>query len=312
MGSGPYVEGLTVIIPTYNFICVPLVQELCRQCRQYLSDGHYEILVYDDASTDLSTLTANRAIHDLPGCTFIENPFNKGRSRLRNQLIRDARFQYILIIDSDAEVCSPSFIQNYMEVIADYDIVIGGIQTSERYRRSDNLLRFRYEMAANRSIRQLDYCNQHPYWHFSTFNAMFHTKVFQQAMYNETITGYGFEDTLLGVELEKAGFRAIHINNPLIHTGIDSTDSFLEKTEESLQNLFQLYDAIGSYSTLCRWYERLKRWHIHRLMALWHTWAEEWERKHLYGKHPSLRVFNLYKLGRFTQIMVENKKRPHQ
>ncbi len=37
-----------------------------------LSDFEYEILVADDGSTDLSTITANRKINEIENCRYIE------------------------------------------------------------------------------------------------------------------------------------------------------------------------------------------------------------------------------------------------
>lgn len=53
------INSLSILIPTYNNVCFELVKTLQAQAA-LLSDFEYEILVADDGSTDLSTITGNR------------------------------------------------------------------------------------------------------------------------------------------------------------------------------------------------------------------------------------------------------------
>ena len=58
--------------------------------------------------------------------------------------------------------------------------------------------------------------------------------------FSESLNKYGHEDTLYGAELELNNFTVIHINNPVIHLGIDEASIFLEKTKLALINLISL------------------------------------------------------------------------
>ena len=54
-------NALSILIPTYNYCCLSLVESLHAQATA--QDGlSFEILVADDGSTDTATVTANRAI----------------------------------------------------------------------------------------------------------------------------------------------------------------------------------------------------------------------------------------------------------
>ena len=65
------ISKLSILIPTYNKICLGLVESLQAQA-SLLSDFHYEIIVADDGSTDNSTIEANNAINKLPNCQYRE------------------------------------------------------------------------------------------------------------------------------------------------------------------------------------------------------------------------------------------------
>ena len=65
-------------------------------------------------------------------------------------------------------------------------------------------------------------------------------KLVKLLIFLKVLTKYGHEDTLYGAELELNKFTVIHINNPIIHLGIDEALLFLEKTELALINLISL------------------------------------------------------------------------
>ena len=84
------INSLSILIPTYNNVCFELVKTLQAQAA-LLSDFEYEILVADDGSTDLSTITANRKINEIENCRYIEREKNVGRSAIRNFLAKIGR-----------------------------------------------------------------------------------------------------------------------------------------------------------------------------------------------------------------------------
>ena len=298
---------LSILIPTFNFVCTKLVQDLSRQCQVCGLLDDYEIIVVDDGSTLSETRVQNQAINTIPHCLFQEGETNIGRSKRLNQMAAIAKYPYILIADSDAEVCSPHFISEYLKNITRYDVLCGGILTSDKYAHQDNQLRFRYEKKAG-NIRKLAYRNKRPYQNFTTFNIMLRKSVFDTIRFDEALSQYGYEDTMFGMELQANNVSICHIDNPLVHTGIDSNTSFLEKTEKALQNLYLLQDRIGRGSYLLTQYRKLSRMRLDSPIRLLHHLLCGWERRNLLGRHPSLLVFKLYKLGYFI-TWVEKKKK---
>ena len=81
-------KQISILIPTYNSICVELVRSLQQQAELLAID--YEIIVADDGSTAHDCLQANRAIRQLPHCQFMEREQNTGRTAIRNFLAQQA------------------------------------------------------------------------------------------------------------------------------------------------------------------------------------------------------------------------------
>ena len=49
---------------------------------------------------------------------------------------------------------------------------------------------------------------------------------------------------LLGYQLKKAGIDILHIDNGLVHEGLESNRDFLNKTKLGIENLSKLYDNV--------------------------------------------------------------------
>ena len=291
--------NLSILIPTFNYVCIDLVRALAAQCEQCPQLDDYEIIVADDGSED-KFIGLNRGINLIPHCHYEETAENIGRSRILNKMTTLIRYEWTLIIDSDAEVLSDDFINKYLSHTEGNDVICGGITTSRKHKRKDNLLRYKYEKSAQ-SIRSLTYRNANPYQHFSSFNILINTKVFNTVNFDDSIKQYGYEDTLFGIGLKRNKYKIVHIDNPLIHSGIDTNLSYLTKTEQALQNLVLLKDKLQEGSVLYQTYLKCRKIHLLPLIKIWHKLFSSVERRNLLSRHPSLFVFELYKLGYFTE-----------
>ena len=293
--------GLSIIIPTYHFDCTHLVSSLNHLCQASEVKEQYEITVIDDGSKDMSVNTKNQVINEWEHCKFVQQPQNTGKSTLLNKAILQAVYPLILLIDCDAQVCTDNFIEKYLNAAPLADVICGSLITSPESLREDNHLRYKYETAAKK-IRSIDYLSKYPYQHFTTFNVLFHKEVFQKVQFDEDLSEYGYEDTILGLKLKQHAISTLHIDAPLIHTGIDSTALFLDKTEKALRNLKGLSLDVQNSITVSQVANKLKACHLSGLVILFYKLFNKSIRKQLLGSTPNLFLFNLYKLGFFLSL----------
>ena len=85
------IKSISILIPTYNDICVTLVKDLLDQCIDIIGLD-FEILVGDDGSTSQASIDANQEIDVLPHCKILRCTKNSGRATTRNFLARKAQF----------------------------------------------------------------------------------------------------------------------------------------------------------------------------------------------------------------------------
>ena len=283
-------KEISILIPTYNDRCDNLVESLQQQASTL--GVNYEIIVADDGSTDAGVLSANRSINQLPCCRVIECRENRGRAAIRNFLVQQAQYEWLLFIDGDMTMHSPDFLQRYLS--AEGEVVCGGVVIKGVVKGNlRSLYEKRHEHEHTATRRQ-----QHPYQDFHTANFLIHRQTMTTHLFDERFRHYGYEDVLLGKRLKEDGISIHHIDNPLSFEIFESNDRFISKTEESLRTLYQFRDELQGYSGLLDLANRLPQ----SLVRYWHRHFRLWERRLLTGNHPSLLLFNIYRLGYFLSI----------
>ena len=227
---------LSILIATYNFNSVPLVNELNHQ----LIDAkiNYEILCYDDASK--SKLNKyNHAINSIENCTFLELDKNLGRSAIRNLLAKKAKFNWLIFLDGDVMPASKNFIQDYSKLINENykTIYCGGVQYEIK---PENQKFLHYKHGRKNEEISVDKRNQRPFKYFFTSNFLIHKSVFSKVVFEERLTKYGREDMLFAIELKKNSYDVKHLDNAIYHLGIEEDDKFIRKTKQAMENLIFL------------------------------------------------------------------------
>lgn len=289
---------LSILIPTYDYDCRRLVSDLHAQTEQ--AGIAYEIIVVDDASPTSIYKERNREINLLDHCRLIELAENVGRARIRNRLADEAQYEWLLFMDCDAEVISPTFITDYLRHI-DAEVVCGGLCHADALPSPAVSLRYVYEKRADKR-RAARYRSERPYEQFTPFNFLIRRELFQAIRFDETIHGYGHEDTLFGIALQHRGAMIRHIDNPLRHVGLEENSLFLEKTRSALHNLASMEGAMQGHSSLLSAYGLLCRFGLHRLVATWFRKHEPRLVAHLTGPSPRLIMFFIYKLGYYCAM----------
>ena len=288
---------LSILIPTYNQDCTQLVHDLLEQLPQ-----DAEIIVADDGSTVATIREQNNVISQLPQCRYWQARMNLGRAKIRNLLAEMAQGEWILFIDSDAQVQSKDFIASYLKETEGRQVICGGTGNYDSCPSEDKALRYKYEIHAERR-RTLKARRRKPYAQFSTFNFMILRELFLQIRFCNEICDYGHEDSLFGLALKDRKIPVLHIDNKLIHTGLEPTPAYLRKIKTSLFTLSRLDEKIQRRFTISALALFIKKCHLQGIVVWLFKLSSRQLKQNLYGKNPSLFLFKLYKLGFFCKIM---------
>ena len=284
---------LSILIPIYNWSVSALVQDLYNQCEK--AGITYEILLLDDKST-FSFKEQNRPLSKLPTVVYEELAQNIGRARIRNQLGSKAKYEFVLFIDADAKIIDPNFIQQYLSHLHPQKVVYGGCAYPNTPP-ADSQKQLHYSYGNKKETVPVTTRTMHPYRSFKTFNFLIPTSIFLSIQFEESIQQYGHEDTLFGQALEHKKIPILHINNPLEHAGIENTVDFLQKQQQALATLFQLYQQ-GQQppSKLLRTYQKLNNWKLDGFLFTLLKYGEAFITKQLFKAKPNLLFLDLYKL----------------
>lgn len=289
---------LSILIPTYNYNVVPLVNELHKQCLE--CDIIFEILVYDDGSKSILN-EENEKINTLLHCKFITYLENVGLSNNRNNLVKDSKYNYLLFIDGDSLIPNNEFINTYLNVlIKDFDIIYGGRIHPETIENPNQKLRWKYGKFIedkSASIRSNDI-----YKTLMFNNTLIKKDVFNNIKFEPTLKNYGHEDTLLAYQISLAKLKVIHLENPVKHGNIDINTIFIEKTIFALNNLTLIHNKKlidEDFIKLLYWHKNLSSVGLSYALTIVYVLLHKLMIKNLKSNAPSLFVFNLFKLTYF-------------
>lgn len=290
---------LSILIPIYNFDISRLVEVLHEQA--VLTSIDFEIICFDDGSrADFKAL--NRMLAEKEQVQYVELPENMGRSKIRNELAKVAKYTYLLFMDCDSKVVRDDFIQNYLNACASDTLVYGGrVYNQAPPEEADLVFHWHY----GRAREQVDYRvrQKQPYHAFQTNNFLIPRRLFLDIQFEEALKQYGHEDTLFGFELKRRGAPMLHIDNPLEHLGLESVEVFLNKTEKGLENLLKLsYDFPFIETKLLKAFRFCKRSGLGYVLRWGFGWVEARLERKLRSGRPDLRYFDVYKLGRLLLL----------
>lgn len=309
---------LSILLPSYNNVCVSLVQVLQRQAdalRGKLDKPFsYEIIVADDGSTDAACIDANRVIGDMLHCRYLRMEQNVGRAQIRNVLISESRGDYVLLIDSDLFLCDDNYLYKYATSTA--DVVYGGTRIGgegfamvDNEANTENLkgnLRYIYEKKAEPSHRAV-FRQLRPNQEISVCNLYARRDIMEAHPFDSRFKAYGYEDVLFGKRLAESGIEVTHIDNPVLINEFESNSVFVKKTEEAILTLCRFEQDLEGYSNLKTKVTSLGRYIPLSLFRLWHRIMKNKEKRNLTGSKPSLLLFKLYKLGFFLENRMVKK-----
>jgi glycosyltransferase involved in cell wall biosynthesis len=305
---------LSVLIPVYQVAVKNLVEELLTQCRNLKIP--FEIICLDDGSID----SIRKLNQNLPAIaseiTYEELSANVGRSKIRNELVKRAHFEWLWFLDCDSDARpNPSLAATFWGQKKNHTLLSGGriYQTDPPFNAQ---LLLHWLWGSQRELLDPQKRMNDPVNAFLSNNFLVQKTVLAEINFNETLQGYGYEDTLFAFELVNSGITIQHIANPVLHDGLEAAPDFLSKIEESLNNLKLLSEICAQkkidFPVKSKLMKTVTLLNLPVLRGIskgvfnnkLKTWKES-----LLGNHPSLNLFDLYRLGYlFMKLNEEHKK----
>lgn len=291
-------EGLSILIPVYEIDVRPLVNALVPQIA-FLAPN-VEIIVYDDEST-LSIAEVNREICDHRVVHYVELMGNVGRAAIRNQLAATARFDKLLFIDADSKIPNENYINNYWHIAQTADVIAGGTHYQIHTPAKENLLRWRYGKA--REARGIESRKVAGFKSLSFNNLLIDKDKFKAIGLDESIRGYGHEDTLFGEKAADAGYTFLAVDNPVTHTGLEANEVFARKSVEALGTLASLiaHKKGGESTKIYQTFLKTKSWH--GIMSGFYAIMKGYIEKEIAKGTINLKLFDFYRLMKFKELV---------
>lgn len=286
---------LSILIPVYNEVCTALVTRLgslCERRRRRHPSFMYEIIVADDASSIRACVEANKVINVLRNCRFIAKDTNTGSAATRNFLARESCYRWLLFLDCDMQIGSDDFIDRYAEN-DNIGVVNGGIAVG---RGPEGNLRFLYEKREEKR-HTAELREQQPYRSFRSTNFLIERSLMLRCPFDERFKKSGYEDVSLGKKLRNERIPIYHIDNPTLMVAFEDNPTYMDKIDRSLQTLYTFRNDLRGYSRMLNIVRGIHVPGVHWAIRLFHRLFGSLERRHLCGNRPSLRVFDLYRLG---------------
>lgn len=292
---------LSILIPTHNYDCTRLVYDLEAQLTE-----EDEIIVGNDCSTDKNIVAKLSEIEN-SGISRVFTPHDNdsrplGRAAIRNALAREAKGEWLLFIDADAEVRSKTFIEDYLSATKFAPVVCGGTGNLPECPSPECRLRYDYEVEAEKRLTVVRR-QRFPYSQLATFNFLIRRDIFLSICFDEGFKEYGYEDTCFGFQLKQRGIAIHHIDNKLTHLGIETSDVYLSKIETALRTLSKIEKEQRKLVRLSGFAMKLERYYLLGLVRCVFRLTKKHLRANLLGKHPNQKLFTFYKLGYYADVM---------
>lgn len=295
---------ISILIPVFDYDIASLVTGLQQAAMEY--DEYDEIIIGADGCSD-EYLGMYRELGKLDKVSLLVSEANVGRAAIRNLLAEQSRSEYLIYVDADALIQgSPKeYLARWLDNYDLAPVIFGG--TDYRKTPPDNPDKYlRWHFGYYNEKKSLRKRRKKPYSSFSGFNFLVEKAVLNRFKFNEELKKYGHEDTLFAYQLKKAGIPVEHIDNNLIHDGLESNRDYILKTKDSISNLNNLLDKVtdkrtfASVVNLLRSYRILRFFGIARLLA--YIYRKRRRRIEIMLRSPkcSLRIFKIYKLGLFS------------
>ena len=198
-----------------------------------------EIILIDDGTNNpLLTNHLRQIIEKWPGpAILISGKENHGRSRARNFGIDVAKGEYVLFVDADMVPAFDDYLEKYFSIIdrKSAAIAFGGFVTHEIETNVDTVLH--HNLSQIGDCRPLSSRKSLGAYAIATNNLLVRRSALEVCRFDDNFKGWGWEDTEWGLRAVAHGFGLVHIDNPAVHSGLDTNETMLRKYREAGPNL---------------------------------------------------------------------------
>jgi len=250
---------LSVLIPFYRDDASQLISDLSQQ----KTDSSIEILLVDDGTgNDVLTKRIETLIESLKmPASIITLEQNQGRSAARNHLQNTARADWILFLDADMRPTHDRFLQTYLETIrsGQADVIFGGFTVEEKSQhKSGELHRALSEVSDCLPLSERQAAGPQ---FVASSNLCLRKSVMTENPFDDGFKGWGWEDSEWAARIAKS-HSLIHIDNPALHLGLESTETLLNRFKTSGPNYVRFtekHPELAKTLTLYKLSTRLKK-----------------------------------------------------
>ena len=231
---------LSVLIPFYKDNASTLLQDLDVQ----ITNNPIEVLFYDDGTGDpVLTVQMRGGIQTAKGAVkLITNAANQGRSAARNGSFEAARADWVLFLDADMRPSSDNFLENYLRLVEtdSTDIIFGGFEVETHQADPDRDL--------HRALSEISDCltlderQAGGPQYVASSNLCVRRQVLEIEPFDSGFTGWGWEDSEWAARVSKR-FTLVHVDNPAIHLGLETTATLLNRFATSGPNYLRFTKA---------------------------------------------------------------------
>lgn len=297
---------ISILIPNYNYDCQNLVQVLIEEIKEL--DTPIEIIIADDASTNSQLLQIYNEIQQSEYVRILKNDDNYGREKTRSILAKNAKFNYLLFLDADVLPKQNNFIKNFIDVILkqnDAQVIFGGIAYAAKPKNPDLWLRWLYGKVNEE--KSLTTRKKDKYRSIVTGAICIQKNLFLK--YNTLLIDLYGLDITLAYQFKKAKLNVIHIENPVLHFGLESNATFLQKTKEAWKSVILLENKgliSRDFKKVQQVYLNIEKIGLANFFKSLFKLSQVSLEKNISGKNPKLFLFTIYRMLYFCYLKKTN------
>jgi len=286
---------ISVLIPVFNYDILPLVRELHQQLEG--CNIPFEVRCLEDAS-DEELFEQNRDISSFKRIFHSNNDKNLGRTLTRQKLAERAKYDWLLFLDADVMPCSNDFVKHYIRLInARYDAIFGGIAYNDE--KPSKHLRLRWAYGKAKEEVKAANRNKNPFKHIVSANFFIKKDLFLEINSKIDRNCYGLDNYFSSLLRVKRA-QIYHIDNEVLHLGLEPSGDYIIKKEKAAETLLELYNqgkVQQGQNNLLNTYVKIKSFWLKGLFSTLFGLFKKPIRANLLSDQPYIFLLQLYRLG---------------